>query len=59
MHLNGHGSKNIRFSAISAWNALAYYLCCELMHRWDNLTMEQGNEIFRNLLNDLKKDVKF
>jgi len=47
------------FSYFGVERVLAYYLCCELMHRWDNLTMEQGNEIFRNLLNDLKKDVKF
>jgi hypothetical protein len=29
------------------------------MHRWDNLSMEEGAEIFRQMINDLKKDVKF
>jgi len=40
-------------------HVLAYWLQCELLHRWDGLTVEQGKEIFKNVLNDLKKDVKF
>lgn len=38
---------------------LSFWLRCELMHRWDNLSMEQGAEIFRTMINDLKKGVKF
>lgn len=39
-------------------HVLAYWLQCELLHRWGGLNVEQGKEIFRNLLNDLKKEVK-
>lgn len=47
------------FSYFGVERVLAYWLQCTLLHRWDNLTMEQGKEIFRNLLSNLKKDVKF
>ena len=40
-------------------NVLAYYLQAEILHRWDDLTRENGELIFRRLLADLKKDVKF
>lgn len=40
-------------------NVLAYYLQANILHRWDDLTREQGEQIFRQLLADLKKDVKF
>ncbi len=46
------------FNYFTVERVLAFYLRCELLHRWDNLTMEQGQEVFRNLLNELKKDVK-
>lgn len=38
---------------------LAYYLKTTILHRWDNLTKEHGEQVFRTLLADLKKDVKF
>lgn len=37
---------------------LAFWLKCEILHRWDNLTAENGQQIFRQLLDELKKDVK-
>ena len=47
------------FNAFSIERVLSFWLRCELMHRWDNLSMEEGAEIFRQMINDLKKDVKF
>lgn len=40
-------------------NVLAYYLQAEILHRWDDLTREQGEQIFRSLLADMKKDIHF
>ena len=51
--------ENTFFSSFSIEKVLAFWLRCELMHRWDNLSMEEGAEIFRQMINDLKKDVKF
>lgn len=48
-----------RFKYFQIDNVLAYYLQAEILHRWDELTREQGEQIFRALLADLKKDVKF
>ena len=50
---------NTFFSSSSIEKVLSFWLRCELMHRWDNLSMEEGAEIFRQMINDLKKDVKF
>ena len=47
------------FCSFSIERVLSFWLRCELMHRWDNLSMEEGAEIFRQMINDLKKDVKF
>ena len=47
------------FSSFSVECVLSFWLRCELMHRWDNLSMEEGAEIFRQMINDLKKGVKF
>ena len=51
--------ENTFFSSFSVERVLSFWLRCELMHRWDNLSMEEGAEIFRQMINDLKKDVKF
>ena len=51
--------ENTFFSSFSIETVLSFWLRCELMHRWDNLSMEEGAEIFRQMINDLKKDVKF
>lgn len=50
---------NTFFNYFSVEKILVFWLRCELLHRWDNLTMEEGAEIFRSMINDLKKDVKF
>lgn len=40
-------------------NVLAYYLQSAMLHRWDNLTREEGEQVFRSLLTDLKKGIRF
>ena len=47
------------FKYFTVDNVLAYYLQASILHRWDDLSREQGEQIFRSLLADLKKDVKF
>ena len=38
---------------------LSFVLKCELINRWKPLTQEKGTQIFRDLLETLKEDVKF
>ncbi len=47
------------FNYFTIERVLSFYLRCELLHRWDGLTMEKGQEIFRSLLDEMKKGVKF
>lgn len=47
------------FEYFSIERILKFWLQCELMHRWDDLSVERGTEIFRQMIDDLKKDVKF
>lgn len=37
---------------------LSYWLQNEILHRWDALTMETGQRIFRELVQDMKKSIK-
>lgn len=37
---------------------LAYLLKASILHRWDDLNREQGEQIFRALIADMKRDVK-
>lgn len=37
---------------------IAYWLQVRLLNRWKALTVEQGTEVFRNLLKELKKDTE-
>lgn len=48
-----------RFKYFTVDNVLAYYLQAEILHRWDDLTKEQGEQIFRSVLADMKRDIKF
>lgn len=50
---------NSFYKDFSVEKIFAFWLKAELMHRWDNLSQEHGSEIFRSMINDLKKDVKF
>lgn len=47
------------FDHFSVECVLSYWIRCELMRRWDCLNVEQGKEVFRGLLNEMKKDVHF
>lgn len=47
------------FNYFSIEKVLAFWLKCEILHRWDELNQESGAKIFREILNELKKDVKF
>lgn len=38
---------------------LAFWLQSELLQRWDGLTTERGKQVFRDMMDDFKKEVKF
>lgn len=39
-------------------NVLAYWLQSAILHRWDVLTVEKGEKVFRELLAEMKKGIK-
>lgn len=45
------------FEVFNIEAVLAYYLKASILHRWDNLTVEQGEQVFRDLVADMKKGV--
>ncbi len=51
--------ENTIFHNFEIENVLAYYLQASILHRWDDLTREQGERVFRELLADLKKGIAF
>lgn len=46
------------FDSFGIEKVLAYWLQNEILHRWDKLTMETGERVFRELVNDMKKSIK-
>ena len=46
------------FEVFNIEAVLAYYLKAMILHRWDSLTVEQGEQVFRNMVADMKKGVK-
>ena len=46
------------FNYFGIEKVLSYWLQSEILHRWDNLTMETGQRVFRELVNDMKKSIK-
>lgn len=46
------------FDFFSAEMVFAYYLEAVMLHRWSILTVEEGEKVFRELVKDLKKDIK-
>ncbi len=50
---------NTFFHPFSIEMLLAYWLKCELMHRWDKLTIDEGAKVFEEILHHLKKDIQF
>lgn len=46
------------FEVFNIEAVLAYYLKASILHRWDGLTVEQGEQVFRDLVADMKKGIK-
>ena len=46
------------FVNFSIENVLAYYLQAEMLNRWALLTIEQGEQVFRELVAGMKKGIK-
>lgn len=46
------------FEVFNIEAVLAYYLKATILHRWDNLTIEEGEKVFRELVADMKKGIK-
>ena len=47
-----------KFVYFSIENVLAYYLQAEMLNRWAVLTVEQGEQVFRELVADMKKGIR-
>ena len=47
-----------RMTTFSLENVLAYYLMNEIHNRWKVLTAEKGEAIFREMVKDMKKDIR-
>lgn len=45
------------FSYFELENVLAYYLRVQMLHRWDDLTIEQGQRVFKQIVADMKKGI--
>lgn len=45
--------------AFSIERILAFWLQSELLQRWEGLTTEKGKQVFRDMMDDFKKEVKF
>ena len=48
--------ENTKFEYFSIEKILSYYIRCQIIHRWDTLTVEQGTAIFRQLIDSLKNN---
>ena len=48
-----------QFDYFEISNVLAYYLQATILHRWDDLTKDKGEQVFRDIIADMKRDVKF
>lgn len=46
------------FDIFSTEQVLAYYLQTAMLHRWSLLTVEQGEQVFREMVADMKKGIK-
>ena len=47
-----------RMVSFSLENVLAYYLMTVMLNRWASLTAEKGEAVFREMVKDMKKDVR-
>lgn len=50
---------NTFFKYFSVEKIISFYIRCTLLHRWNILTVEEGERVFREIIDKLKKDVKF
>ena len=46
------------FDFFSAEMVFAYYLEAQMLHRWSLLTVEEGERVFRELVQDMKKGIR-
>lgn len=51
--------ENTRMVNFTLTNVIAYYLELQMLNRWSVLTVEQGERIFRELVAEMKRDIKF
>ena len=47
------------FHYFSIERVLAFFIRCQLMQRWSGLTPEEGEKVFRSLLDEMKQQVHF
>ncbi len=47
-----------RFDWFGAGQVLAYYLQVRIMNRWEPLTVEQGEKVFRGMVAEMKKGIQ-
>lgn len=47
------------FKYFEVENVLAYYLMAKMLYRWDILNVEEGQRVFRALIADMKRDIRF
>lgn len=47
------------FNYFEIENVLAYYLRAKMLYRWDLLNVEEGTRVFKALVADMKRDIKF
>lgn len=47
------------FNYFELENVLAYYLRAKMLYRWDLLNVEEGTKVFKALVADMKRDIKF
>ncbi|MBQ0082079.1 MAG: DUF2764 family protein [bacterium] len=50
---------NTFFEFFGVEKIIAFYIRCTLLNRWNILTVEEGERVFREIIDNLKKDVKF
>lgn len=50
---------NTLFCYFTVEEVLVHYLKAQMLNRWNILTAEEGERVFREIIDNLKKDVKF
>lgn len=47
------------FNYFTVEKVLAFYVRCQIIHRWDHLNIDEGKSILKDMLGELKKEVVF